>query len=79
MARDGVVGADGGVVPPTNDLVAGLVILGTYITRYGILAEGVEGVWWHVPLILTTDLVIPLAAALWLLVVPVWTVWKRYE
>jgi len=68
---------DSGVVPPTNDLVAAVVIVATYISRFGVLAEGAGGSWWHAPLLVTTDVVLPLAAGLWLLVVPVWSVWTR--
>jgi hypothetical protein len=80
MTTDGPVPAsERGLVPPTNDLVARVVILAVYVARFGVLAEGVTQVWWHVPLLLTTDVFLPLAAAAWLLLVPVWTVWTSCQ
>jgi len=69
-------GYTAGLIPAVNDLAAGISICGAYITRFGLLAEGVASTWWHLPLLLTTDLILPVLAAVWLLGVPVWKVWK---
>jgi len=66
-----------GLLPAVNDIVAILAISGVYLTRFGMLAEGVEPGLVHLPLLLTTDLVLPVAAAAWLLAVPVWQVVTR--
>ena len=66
-----------GMVPAVNDLVAGLAIIGAYVTRYGVIAEGVAGEWWLLPLILTTDLLLPLLGGIWLLLVPTYSVYRR--
>jgi len=58
----------GGFMPTVNDLVAGVAVIGAYVTRYGVLAEG------QTPSLLlqfSTDLLIPLLGAVWLLAVPV--------
>ena len=68
-----------GMMPAVNDLIAGAVVLGAYITRYGTIAEGVAGEWWLIPLILTTDLVLPLLGAIWILAVPTWSLYRRIE
>jgi hypothetical protein len=64
-----------GLMPATNDLAALLAICGAYITRFGVVAEGVAA-WWHLPLVVTTDLLLPVLAGVWLLVVPVYQVWE---
>lgn len=66
-----------GLLPATNDLLAFLVLAGVYLTRIGVVAEGVTPGWWLAPLYLTTDLLLPLLAGLWVLGVPVWQVWTR--
>ena len=59
-----------GIVPSLNGLVAAAVILGTYVTRYGVVYEGVDAGVWLLPLYLTTDLILPVLAAAWLLGLP---------
>lgn len=66
-----------GMAPAVNDIVAGLVIIAAYVTRYGVIGEGVAGEWWLLPLILTTDLLLPLLGAIWLLLVPTYSVYRR--
>jgi len=68
-----------GMVPAVNDLIAGIAILGAYVTRYGVIAEGIDGGWWLIPLILTTDLILPILGAIWLLAVPTWSLYRRIE
>lgn len=65
-----------GIMPAVNDLVAIVAVLGAYVTRFGVVAEGVES-WWHLPLFLTTDAVLPLLAGAWFVGVPLYrTVWQ---
>jgi hypothetical protein len=68
-----------GVVPAVNDIVAALVILGAYVVRIGIVAEGTGWAWWHLGLFAVTDVVLPILAGVWLLGVPVYSVWKRVD
>jgi hypothetical protein len=56
-----------GVVPAINDVVAGVILVGVYLVRIGYVAEGMTGPWY---LAVMTDVVVPLLAAVWLLVVP---------
>ncbi len=60
-----------GIIPATNDIIGAVAVVGTYITRFGLVAEGVEPAWWHLPLLLTTDMLLPLLAGLWFVGVPV--------
>ena len=66
-----------GIAPAVNDLLAGGVVGAAYVTRYAVLAEQVERAWWHLPLFLATDLLIPLLGAVWLLAVPTWMLYQR--
>lgn len=68
-----------GMVPAVNDIVAGFAVLGAYVTRYGVVAEGVPTTWWHAPLLVTTDLLLPLLGAVWLLAMPTWALYQRVE
>lgn len=65
-----------GVVPSVNDIVAGLAVTGAYVTRFGVVAEGVSGPW-LLPLYLTTDVVLPILGAIWLLALPGYALWHR--
>jgi hypothetical protein len=67
-----------GLMPATNDLLAFVAVVGAYITRFGVLAEGAMA-WWYLPLVLTTDMLLPLLGGLWLVGVPLWQVWQRYR
>jgi hypothetical protein len=60
-----------GIIPAVNDLVAIVAVVGAYITRFGVLAEGASA-WWHLPLFLTTDFLLPLLAGVWFVGVPVY-------
>lgn len=53
----------GGLLPAINDLVAIAVLLVVYLIRFAALSDQYEVTWY---LIVTTDLVIPLIAAIWL-------------
>lgn len=68
-----------GILPATNDLIAGAAVLGAYITRFGALAEGVGPSPWLLPLYLTTDLLLPLLGALWFVAVPMYRVYQNYQ
>jgi hypothetical protein len=63
-----------GIMPAVNDIVAVLAIAGAYVTRFGTVAEGEPP---GILLEVTTDLLLPLCGAVWLLVVPMWTLWER--
>lgn len=60
-------GTPAGLVPSTNDLIAAGAVFLAYVIRFGSIAEGVDATPW---LTLTTDCLIPLLAAVWLLAVP---------
>lgn len=65
-----------GIAPSINDLVATVAILGAYLVRVGTVVEATSAAWvW--PLVLVTDVVLPLLAAVWLLVVPTYSVVTR--
>ena len=68
-----------GVVPAVNDIVAALVILGAYVVRIGMVAEETRWAWWHAGLFTVTDVLLPLLAGVWLLGVPVWSVYCRLD
>jgi hypothetical protein len=63
-----------GVLPPINDIVAGIAMFFAYVVRFGVITEGVGG-WWG--LRVTTDVILPVLGAVWLLVVPTAQVLKR--
>lgn len=63
-----------GMLPTINDLAAGLAILLVYVTRFGTVTEGVAAPPY---LTVTTDLLLPLLGALWLLVVPTYQVIQK--
>lgn len=67
-----------GIAPAVNDIIAGLVIVAAYVTRFGVITEG-TGAWWHVPLFVTTDFLLPLLGGVWLLGVPVWQLYQRLD
>lgn len=64
-----------GVVPAVNDLLAGLIIVALYVVRVGAVAEP-GGAW--LGLRLVADVVVPVLAAVWLLVVPTYRVYRRF-
>jgi hypothetical protein len=61
-----------GILPWVNDLVAVGVLFFVYVVRIGFVEEGVRAPWW---LSVTTDAVLPVLAAVWLLVVPAYRLW----
>ena len=51
-----------------------MVVAFAYVVRFGTLAEGQAA---GLPLRVTTDLLLPLIGAVWLLVVPTYQVYKK--
>lgn len=68
-----------GLMPAVNDLLAVAVVLSVYVVRFGTVAEGVEPSLALVPLYLTTDLLLPLLGATWLLAMPTVQLWQRLQ
>lgn len=68
-----------GFMPAVNDIVAFGAMFGAYVVRFGTVAEGISGEMWLIPLILTTDLVLPILGAIWLLGVPVYQMYRRLQ
>ena len=65
-----------GIMPSVNDLVAGMCVFFAYVTRFGIVESGSEG--WHMALlVVTTDFLLPLLGACWLLALPTWQLYNR--
>lgn len=60
-----------GVMPATNDIVAGGVVLLAYAMRIGYVEEGQAASW---VLQVTTDLLLPVLAGLWLFVTAMYVV-----
>lgn len=65
-----------GVVPAINDIAAALAVLAVYVVRFGTVAEGGSP---GLALTVTTDFIVPVLAAVWLLVVPVYRVVRAVE
>lgn len=65
-----------GIAPSLNGIVAGLSLFFVYVIRIGTIEESLDPSLWLLPLILTTDFVVPLLAAIWLLAVPTWRVYE---
>jgi hypothetical protein len=63
-----------GIMPAVNDIVAGVAIAFAYVVRFGTVAEGQAA---GLPLRVTTDLLLPLIGAVWLLVVPTYQVCQK--
>jgi len=63
-----------GFLPTVNDTVAILAIMGVYLTRFGVVAEGQSA---NFLLQLTTDFLLPLFGAMWLLAVPTYQVYRK--
>lgn len=76
MATNTAEGHTAGMVPAVNDIVAALALVAVYVVRVGHVAEGTAV---PLPLQVATDVVVPVLAAVWLLVVPVWQVVRHVE
>lgn len=63
-----------GIMPSWNTAAALVAICGVYITRFGTIAEGREV---GLLLAVTTDFLIPIAAVVWILLVPAYTLYCR--
>jgi hypothetical protein len=61
---------NGGLMPSVNSLAAAGILFLTYVARFGVIYEDIEPDLLYLPLYLTTDLILPVLAAAWLLGVP---------
>lgn len=68
-----------GLAPASNDIIASVAIVGAYIARFGTIAEGVAGDPWLIPLVVTTDFLLPVLGAVWMLMIPAWSIYRRIE
>ena len=63
-----------GILPSINDAMAIAVLLATYMVRIAATGPGVDAPWF---LYVTTDMLIPMLAAIWLFAAATYTVVRR--